>query len=311
MNILNYIDQEGVKMEEIKTELNELISGGKIRKALKTLQLLELDSAKKDKIAAISARYNRFVEEKNQGLLTHEQASVTENRIINSLIEVVNNLDKKEIKLPQDGRNKPLKYALIAVAGLIVVIIALFQFNLLGSAGSEKLQLTVFVQDENGNPVLANEGKLNIPLGNRSLNSIIGPNGRTNFADITGDNVGDSITIGLDAQGWEVVNGKNKYLFNGEPITLVVTKDASLGIIKGVVKSRDGQEFIKDALISIGADTVINSNSAGIFNAILPTHMRVKSESTPYNLSISAPGYKTATQYYYPGQPIEIRLNKK
>jgi hypothetical protein len=196
------------------------------------------------------------------------------------------------------------------LAGVIIIALILFQSGVLGKSGPDVLQLTVFVQDEAGNPVLENDGKLNIPLGNRALNSVIGPNGRTNFADITGENLGDSIIIGLEAEGWEIVNGKNRFAFDGEPIILTVRKDATLGIIKGIVKSRDGQEFISGASIAIGADTSIMTNESGVFNVTLPTSMRVSSESTPYNLTISAPGYKSTTQFYYPGQSTEIRLNK-
>ena len=296
-------------MEEIKTQLNDLISGGKVRKALKLLQSLDLESGKKDKIAAIGSRYSRFIEEKNQGIITHEQASVTENKIVTSLIEIVKNLDQKEPVISEESKSNTMKYALYSIIGLAVVLFVLFQLKAFGSS-SENLQLTVFVVDEEGNPALVNEGKINIPLGNRALNSMIGPNGRINFGDITKDNVGDSITIGLDAKGWEIVGGKNRFSFNGDPIEVIVAKDATLGIIKGVIKSRDGQTFIENASISIGADTIITTNAAGVFNTVLPTRMRVLSETTPYNLTISAPGYKTTTQFYYPGQSTEIRLNK-
>ncbi|NNF32806.1 MAG: carboxypeptidase regulatory-like domain-containing protein [Saprospiraceae bacterium] len=296
-------------MEELKSKLKDLITSGKIDKAIKQLVSMDLDSSKKDKVAAIASRYNRYKEEKNQGTLTYEQATVTENQIVASLIEVVNNLDKKEIKITGGG-GLPLKPILLSLAGVIIIALILFQSGVFSKSGSDNLQLTVFVQDEAGNPVLENEGKLNIPLGNRALNSLIGPNGRTNFADITGDNVGDSIVIGLEAEGWEIVDGKNAFVFDGEPIKLTVMKDESLGIVKGVVKSRDGQEFIQGASVTIGADTVITTNASGVFNTTLPSHMRVTAESTPYNLTISAPGYKTTTQYYYPGQSTEIRLNK-
>ena len=296
-------------MEELKKNLKGLITSGKIEKAIKQLVSMELDSPKKDKVAAIASRYNRYKEEKNQGTLTYEQTSVTENQIVASLIEVVNNLDKKEINITGGG-GLPLKPILLSLAGVIIIALILFQSGVLGKSGPDVLQLTVFVQDEAGNPVLENDGKLNIPLGNRALNSVIGPNGRTNFADITGENLGDSIIIGLEAEGWEIVNGKNRFAFDGEPIILTVRKDATLGIIKGIVKSRDGQEFISGASIAIGADTSIMTNESGVFNVTLPTSMRVSSESTPYNLTISAPGYKSTTQFYYPGQSTEIRLNK-
>ena len=296
-------------MEEIKTQLNDLISGGKILKAIKMLQTLDLEGGKKDKIASIASRYSRFNEDKNQGTLTHEQATVTENKIVAGLIDIVKNLDQKEPIISTSGKSNNMKVAIYSIIGLTALLLVLFQFNVFGSS-NDNLQLTVYVVDEEGNPALANEGKLNIPLGNRSLNSVIGPDGRTNFGDITGDNKDETITIGLEAEGWEIADGNNTFSFNGDPIKLIVRRDATLGTIKGVVKSRDGQQFIQDASISIGADTTLTTNEAGVFNAVLPPHMRVSSQSSPYNLTISARGFKTATQYYYPGQPIEVRLTK-
>jgi len=84
-------------------------------------------------------------------------------------------------------------------------------------------QLTIFVTDSKGNVVLENEGELNIPIGNRILNSPIETNGRTNFPDLISDNIGDLITIGLKADGWEI-DGSNKFKFEGKPITLIVKR---------------------------------------------------------------------------------------
>lgn len=54
------------------------------------------------------------------------------------------------------------------------------------------------------------------------------------------DSVGDLIRIGLEVEGWEIVDGKNIFEFIGEFIQLIVKRDVSLSIIKGVVKIRDG-----------------------------------------------------------------------
>lgn len=189
----------------------------------------------------------------------------------------------------------------------VLNVLNLFPFN-----SSRNLQLTVFVTDIKGNAVLEHEGKLNIPLGNRSLNEVIGTNGRTNFSDITGDNKGDTIVIGLDAPGWEIVDGKNTFVFTGEPIHLKVKKDDTLGTIKGVVKSRDGQVFIEGALVQINTDTFAVTNKLGVFRIVLPEKMRIKSDLERYLLTVSKEGYETQNEYYSPlSSDAEFRLNKK
>jgi len=168
-------------------------------------------------------------------------------------------------------------------------------------------QLTVFVTDEHGNAVLEYKGELNIPLGNRILNRPIESKGRTNFADITANNIGDTITIGLIAEGWELVDKNNRYVFD----TLKVKKDNSLGHIKGKVRTRDGQNFIDSAKITINSDTVIFSNDNGFFEIVLPENMRVKKVTERYELTVSKEGYQTLTQLHSTkSAQADIRLTK-
>ena len=94
-------------------------------------------------------------------------------------------------------------------------------------------------------------------------------------------------------------------------IYLAVKKDDSLGKISGIVKNRDGSEFIKDALVLIGNDTTTTTNELGIFKITLPAKMQVKDEKSSYLLTIKKEGYRIKTEYYYPKSgDIEIRLEK-
>lgn len=199
---------------------------------------------------------------------------------------------------------------------LIIFMVSVFLISVISIViyydDKSNLQLTIFVVDTNGNVVLENEGRLNIPLGNRTLNELIGANGRTNFSDITSENEGDTILIGLVARGWEIAGGNNTFVFTGDPIRLVVKRNDSLGIIKGVVKSLDGQEFIIGALIRINTDATVFSDSLGHFKIILPMEMRVTKETDRYLLTVSKEGYKTVTQYHSPmSSAAQIRLEKE
>lgn len=221
-----------------------------------------------------------------------------------NLIEIIKLMTIKD----NNKQSKVLR--LVGFIGSLASIIAfLFIFF---PIGSEKVhQLTVFVTDTNGNVVLENKGRLNIPIGNRALNAPIGFNGKTNFPDITSDNLGDTITIGLDVKGWEIVDDKNTFIFTGEPIHLKVKKDDSLGIIKGAVKSRNGQEFISGASIRVNSDTIILTDSLGFFKITLPEDLQVNKETDSYLLTVSKDGYKMKTQPYFPkSSDAEIRLEK-
>ncbi|PHN93389.1 hypothetical protein CSC80_10705 [Maribacter sp. 6B07] len=195
-----------------------------------------------------------------------------------------------------------------AIIGIIIAIGTVFIWIRSCNEKPQIEQLTIFVTDTLGNSVLENQGRINIPLGNRSLNETIGVNGRTNFPDITSNSIGDTLKIGLEAQGWEVVDKNKVFIFNGKPIILEVKRDESLGTIKGLVRSKSGESFIADASIYINADTLIYTNSNGQFKTVLPYWYRVSSISDYYNLTIKKSGFKSKTEIYYPNTMMEIRL---
>ena len=307
--------------EQEKSNVMALINDGNIREAIDTLMICKLSESQQQELYAINARYNRLKGKSRSGVLSFEQENLTENQITASLIDLTNYPEDKTFpkskSINKTNPTKPIIWKYITAAAVVVGLIAgladIFNFvNIFsGNKSTEKLQLTVFVTDIQGNAVLENEGRLNIPLGNRSLNEVIGANGRTNFPDITADNKGDTINIGLDAKGWELAENKNKFIFTGEPIQLKVKKDNSLGIIKGIVKTRDGQDFISGATILINTDTTTTTNELGIFNVILPNKMRVKDDSQRYLLTATATGYITESQYYSPNSSnAEFRLKQ-
>ena len=97
-----------------------------------------------------------------------------------------------------------------------------------------------------------------------------------------------------------------------DPVYLEVTQDASLVYVSGIVKNQSGETFIANALILIGNDTTVTTDSCGIFKITLPAQMRVKDEYSPYILHIKKTGYTPRMEYYYPkSTPIEIRLREQ
>lgn len=305
--------------EQEKKELQKLIGKGRAEEAIEKLLGMPMHASRKQEMITLSARYKKLKHRSGLGLLSFQDLNITENQINHSLLGFVQ--EPLDQPLPQEQRidqlypKRPILWKYLILFTLILVSLAsiaqLLNIVQIWPSASAPLQLTVFVTDSNGNPVLQQEGRLHIPLGNRALNEIIGENGRTNFGDIALANAGDSIRIGLEAEGWEIMDGKNIFEFTGDPIQLVVKRDDSLSTIKGVVKTRDGQSFIPDALVRINTDTLIRTDSFGIFKIVLPSHMSVKKAEDQYLLTISKAGYETTTQYHSPrSSDAEIRLVK-
>lgn len=304
--------------KEEKEILLNLIKNGNVQTAIEKTLSLNLKNEWRHEALIISNRYQELKRKRRSGILSTQEETILNNQIVNDFLELIDfvheqsNDEKKTAVSTERLKSEPKKlyfgYILIGIIGSIAFIGLFLYF--FPSEKQTALQLTVFVTDTKGNPVLENEGRLNIPLGNRSLNEVIGANGRTNFADITKDNKGDSITIGLEAKGWELVE-ENTFIFTGKPIHLKVKKDNSLGTIQGVILSRDGQDFIAGAKIMINADTTILSDADGKFKVILPKHIWVKKHSEKYQLKISKEGYKTESKYYRPNDIDEIRLTPK
>ena len=206
---------------------------------------------------------------------------------------------------------KKQSFTLLVLFMVLVWILSITSIILYYSYNQKTAQLTIFITDVHNNVVLENEGKINSSIGNSSLNTTIGENGRVNFSDIPIHYIGDTIKIGIDAENWEIADNSKVYIFSGEPIHVTVKQDVRLGIIKGVVRSRDGQQFIKNAIVKINSDTVIYSDTFGIFKILLPERMRIKDVNDSYMLTVSKKGYKTKTQYFVPkSTEAEIRLEK-
>lgn len=286
-----------LEIDKSLVKLKKVVSG-----SVKVLIEIPAKSAKQLIELSISESFNEDIFKLSKGEITIIQINLVQDKSQSAL-----NTSETSKVIWKYVKTVAVIMAILGGTAEVLNFLNLFPFN-----NSHNLQLTVFVTDIKGNAVLENEGKLNIPLGNRSLNEVIGTNGRTNFPDITGDNKGDTIVIGLDAPGWEIVEGKNTFVFTGEPIRLKVKKDDTLGTIKGVVKSRDGQNFIEGALVQINTDTFAVTNKLGVFRIVLPEKMRIKSDLERYLLTVSKEGYETQNEYYSPlSSDAEFRLNKK
>lgn len=294
-----------------KQHLKQQIEKGKIQAAIQDLNRFCTNTHLESKATAIAARYRSLQRKEMQGILSAADATVQQNQITQSLLTLLHQEDDPAAAIipTSTGLGNKKWVVILGILGSIASIIGLRSgfFSV-----DEDPQLTIFVTDTKGNVAIELEGELNTSIGNRPLNEPIGANGRTNFGDILPQHLGDSITIGLKAEGWELVHPNNRFAFTGAPIHLEVKRDDSLGWVKGSVLSRDGQSFLAGAEIRINSDTIIDTDARGNFKVLLPESMRVKKVTDGYQLTVSAEGYRTKTEQYYPkSSAAEVRLEKQ
>lgn len=295
-----------------KDHLKNLVANNKIEQVTEKLLQYALDDNDRNEVTALQARYNHLEQQIRLGTLSTEDQNLQRSRINNSLLKLIDQIigTKNTGEINTNESNVSNKNRWIVILGALGSLASIVSLMYIFNPKPDVKQLTVFVTNAKGNAVLEYQGELNIPMGNRILNSPIERKGRTNFADITSDNIGDLITIGLKAEGWEI-DGSNKFKYDGEPITLIVKRDNSLATIKGIVLTRDGTGYIDSARITINADTTIYSNDAGLFEIILPENMSVESDKERYRLRVSKDGYEPADEYYQvKSSNAEIRLTK-
>ena len=293
--------------KQYKVHQLKLIENGQINEVIDNLRELEIDEDILNQINVIASEYEEFKREKRLGTINYEQKNTTRNIIISKLIEIINDLSSKRIKNYSRKRviSKKKTIHIISIFGSIASIIGLTYF-FLPTKPETPLQLTIYVTDTNGNVVLENEGELNIPIGNRILHKTIGENGRTNFGEIASKYKDSLITIGFKAKGYELLESKNTFPFTGNPIQLKVQKDSTLGIVKGVVKNREGTDYLEGVLITIYDKKTITDNF-GAFELTIPAI----NPGQRYLLTASKDGYKMNSDYFYPkGGQVEIRLEE-
>lgn len=303
-------------MEEKKRKyFRELIKKGNIRIALDELSKIEMHDSQVEELAYISSKYYINKQNARSGLITHEEATVTENRLIEQLITLTNYLTGQNSKKPNSGiRRRSTK---LKNVGFVLILIGLGVGLVLGIRIIQKPpqlntihQLTLYLLDTEGNVTTIKKGKITITLGKQVITEHMGKNGHKVYFDGLSIKKGDTVKISLETTDWEIINDKRDYIFDGNPIRLVVKRGEKLGRVKGIIQSKISLKLLEDAKIQINEDTVISSNKMGSFNILLPEKMRVKSSFEHYLLIIKKDSFKTATEIYYPDSRAEIRLER-
>lgn len=291
--------------QEIKT----LISQNKTGQALKKLlDITPEDREFHQEILLLSARFERYNQEKRQGTAAQQDQYQELSRINSALLEIADQLEKSGAKAPFFIFKKWGKWVWPGV-GLAVLALIIWKMPALSEKSGEKtFQLTVYVHGEKGKQdiVLQHTGKLIVDLDNDRRAANIGENGRTHFGEIPLKFKNRQIPIHVEAKGFEVVFPDSAYTLDGNPVYFAVKQDESLARVTGVVRDEESRFFLEGATISAEGEKTV-TDTLGRFDLYIPR----EKQNDQYLILIKKEGYRDETERYYPQSGfIEIRLKK-
>ncbi len=290
-------------------EIKLLISQNKTAQAIKKLlDITPEDSEFHQEILLLSARFERYNQEKRQGTAAQQDQYQELSRVNSALLEIADQLEKSRSEAPLFIFKKWKKWIWPGF-GLAVIALIIWKLPVLSEKSGEKtFQLTVYVHGENGRQdvVLHNTGKLIVDLGNDRRAANIGENGRTNFGEIPLKFKNRQIPIYVEAKGFEVVFPDSTYTLDGDPVYFAVKQDESLAHITGVVRDEESRFFLEGATISAEGEKTV-TDTLGRFDLYIPR----EKQNDQYLILIKKKGYRDETEQYYPQSGfIEIRLKK-
>jgi|GEM_PF-1014737 len=321
-----------------KATLTEWLADGDLERVIMGLRVvnkrMNLKGLAND-INIQSSRYNNLKDSHLKGVVSHSDYSVELAKIRQSLLNIIDKLAEhwtadgletvpptlsdrvtasQAVTSPRESTFwKKLGYVAI-IAGILVGFAEFFNFiNIFPGSSDDSMQLTVYVQDVEGKPVpeLQNIGHVIVRFDNDLRDPVIGENGRTNIGEIPVKFQEQEIEVVLVAGGWEPVEPNKKYKMDGKPVYLNVKRDDKLGWVQGIVKNRDGSQFIAGAMVMVDNDTTVITDSLGRFKLQLP-EKKFKESYLRYLITVKKDGYVPKTDLYKPmSSPLEVRLNKK
>lgn len=314
-------------MSPLKNKLKTQIAQGKLDNVIQTL-LTETNGQLHNDVVQLSSRFESFKQQKIQGILSHNEITLEQNKLTNTLLSIVNNLSEEvtnnstkrnaENPLEKESNNSsapstPIseksswkKWLTIAAAILasLAAVAELSGYSLKDifsdSSEQEALTLTVKVRAEDGTRPLKGEGDLVIDYGNGTQTIPIDNEGKIDLREIPSHLKGNTISIMLEHPKYEGVKSFHpeeaqvEYILNGQPITYLVQMKEMYGIVQGRVLSRDGNRYLENVLIEVDGETFRTDEYGKIY--IKMPKQKWKEEYT-VNATL---GDLTKTEKYYP-----------
>ncbi len=157
--------------------------------------------------------------------------------------------------------------------------------------------VTVFVHGEGGRQdvVLRNRGAVILDLGADRRREAIGDKGQAIFAGIPAPFRGQTVSVALEADGYEIASPKQSLTLDGDSIYLSIR--AKTAHLMGYVRTTDGQP-VRGATISVAGHQTV-TDDFGYF--ALSVSGRRADEKATETLQVTAPGFKSWSSTLTPG----------
>ena len=306
-----------------KQTLQKLIAEGKTKQAIEHLLTLREslpDSDLRQQILMLSGRFEQYNKDRNLDLSSTEEQSHSIAKINKALLDLIDKLPgeaatkAQATPVPEQATAKKNLWTYITgmalVIGLLGSLAEILNFiNIIPSNSSEPFQLTIYVHGPGGlqDYVLENDGELLVDLGGDRRFAKIGEKGRTVFNEVPARFQGQTVAIAVKADNFVPVDADKQYSLEGKAIYYEVQKDPKLGLVKGTVKTSVGASLLPGVLVMIENEFTTTSDSLGRFLFEVPTE-QIKEK---YAVSFQKEGYKTLSEFYYPGTSQEFRMEKQ
>lgn len=225
--------------DSLKKEIKNLLKNGEIKVALDRLTNVDLTQDESDTLLTISLEYKRHERDKHRNLIDRNQEILEFNRIVNNLNNFINtsneSLSPNSLKPTQNAINKknqnetdipPLKrFRIILLVLLCIITYFLYNFFNFQNERDSYLKVKVMVNNfSNSNEINFAQGSLIANLGKNQIKTQIGNLGEINFGKIPIEFMDKEISFELELDGYEILDNKNEFIFNGQPIILEVSK---------------------------------------------------------------------------------------
>ncbi len=198
---------------------------------------------------------------------------------------------------------------LVTAGGALAVFAFVYLINPAQATSADRcnqpFDFTIFLEDADGKTALKNKGMLTLRLKNDKRSENLDADGSTSFKQLPASAANDTVSVELEAPGWQFANGKTstRLPLIGNNRTLTIQRDSSLYCcISGSVRD-DQNRFLSGVRLSIG-DQFVTSDSNGRFALVIP----VFRQAEQYDLTATQRDYRTWEATVYPATRQEVKI---
>ena len=191
----------------------------------------------------------------------------------------------------------------IQASGALGVFALVYLINPAGSE-AKSFDFTVFLETNRGETALKNKGMLILKLGNDKREEKIDAEGSVNFKNIPIANKNQTLSLQIEADGWQFENSNisTSILLKENNATVTIKRDNSLCCVFGSVRN-ESSEFLSDVKVSIG-DVSTETNESGRFSLEIPP----EKQKAEQKLTVYKEGYEIWEANVYPDTKQEVGI---